>query len=251
MKKRMLFVLLGVTALAMSGCGVAQVESAAGMLVDSAEKVVGLGVSSGNQSSAIERWVGNLAGSVANFEIEADLDIDKIYYDIETAITDQLADKLVQEVQNMVNEELKEVGMTVEIREDGSTKIETETGIGVTQKEDGSLQIEATEGEIEQLDGNWPENEFTKQVPKPSFDATAANTQEKSFSVAFVNTKVEDIRNYVEELKKAGFTVDAANKDVEVFGVIAYAYTASNGKGYKVEVTYAQDMCGMTITKEQ
>ena len=25
---------------------------------------------------------------------------------------------------------------------------------------------------------------------------------------------------------------------------------ASNGKGYKVEVTYAADMCGMTITKE-
>ena len=250
MKKGCLFVLLGVAAMALSGCGVAQVESAANMLVDSAEKVAGLASSSGGQASAVERWVGNLAGSVANFEVEADLDIDKIYSDIETAITEQLEDKLLQEVQNMVNEELKEVGMTVEIKEDGSTKIQTETGIGVTQREDGSLEIEATEGEIEQLDGNWPENEFTKQVPKPELQPTAANTQEKSFSVAFVDAKVEDIRNYVEELKKAGFTVDAANKDVEVFGVVAYAYTASNGNGYKVEVTYAQDMCGMTITRE-
>ncbi len=250
MKKRGLLVLLGVAAMAMSGCGVAQVESAAGMLVDSTEKVAGLATSSGSQGSAIERWVGNLAGSVANFEVDVDLDIDKIYSDIETAITEQLADKLLQEVQNMVNEELKEVGMTVEIKEDGSTKIQTETGIGVTQKEDGSLEIEATEGEIEQLDGNWPKNDFTKQVPKPDFQPTAANTQEKSFSVAFVDAKVEDIRNYVEDLKKAGFTVNATNKDVEVFGVVAYAYTASNGNGYKVEVTYAQDMCGMTITKE-
>ena len=250
MKKRMLWVLLGVAAMALSGCGVAQVESAANMLVDSAEKVAGLASSSGSQGSAVERWVDNLAGSVTNFEIEADLDIDKIYSDIEAAITDQLADKLVQEVQNMVNEELKEVGMTVEIKEDGSTKITSETGIGVTQKEDGSLEIEAAEGEIEQLDGNWPENEFTKQVPKPSFQPTAANTQSKAFSVAFVDASVEDIRNYVEELKAAGFTVNDTNKDVEVLGVVAYAFTASNGKGYKVEVTYAQNMCGMTITKE-
>lgn len=250
MKKRVFWVLFGVAAMALSGCGVAQVESAANMLVDSAEKVAGLASSSDGQASAVERWVGNLAGSVANFEVEADLDIDKIYSDTETAITEQLEDKLLQEVQNMVNEELKEVGMTVEIKKDGSTKIQTETGIGVTQREDGSLEIEATEGEIEQLDGNWPKNDFTKQVPKPDFQPTAANTQEKSFSVAFVDAKVEDIRNYVEELKNAGFTVNATNKDVEVFGVVAYAYTASNGNGYKVEVTYAQDMCGMTITRE-
>ena len=250
MKKTWLFVLLGVAAMTLSGCGVAQVESAAGMLMDSAEKVAGLASSSGSQESAVERWVGNLAGSVTNFEIEADLDIEKIYTDIETAITDQLADKLVQEVQNMVNEELKEVGITVEIKEDGSTKIETEIGIGVTQKEDGSWEVEAPEGEIEELDGDWPENEFTKQVPKPSFDATAANTQDKSFSVAFVDTNVEDIRAYVEELKNAGFTVDASNKDVAVFGVVAYSYKASNGAGYRVEVTFAEKMCGMTITKE-
>jgi hypothetical protein len=52
------------------------------------------------------------------------------------------------------------------------------------------------------------------------------------------------------KLKKAGFTVDAESKDVEMFGMVAYSYIASNGKGYKVEVTYAADMCGMTITKE-
>ena len=217
--------------MALSGCGVAQVESAANMLVDSAEKVAGLASSSDGKSSAVERWAGNLAGSVANFEVEADLDIDKIYSDIETAITEQLEDKLLQEVQNMVNEELKEVGMTVEI------------------KEDGSWEVEAKEGEIEELDGDWPENEFTKQVPKPSFDATAANTQEKSFSVAFVDTNVDDIRAYVEELKNAGFTVNATNKDVEVFGVVAYSYKASNGAGYSVEVTFAEKMCGLTITK--
>lgn len=250
MKKGCLFVLLEIAAMALSGCGMAQVESAANMLVDSAEKVAGLASSSGGQASAVERWAGNLAGSVANFEVDADLDMDKIYSDIEASITEQLADRLAEEVQEMVNEELKEVGMTVEIKEDGSTKIQTETGIGVTQKEDGSLEIEASEGEIEQLDGNWPENEFTKQVPKPELQPTAANIQEKSFSVAFVDAKVEDIRDYVEELKEAGFTVDATNKDVEVFGVVAYAYTASDGAGYKVEVTYAQDMCGLTITKE-
>lgn len=250
MKKGCLFVLLGVATMALSGCGMAQVESAANMLVDSAEKVVGLASSSNGQASAMERWADNLAGSVSNFEIEADLDIDKIYSDIETAITEQLADKLVQEVQEMVNEELKEIGITVEIKEDGSTKIETEIGIEVTQKDDGSWEVEVPEGEIEELDGNWPKNDFTKQVPKPSFGPTAANTQEKSFSVAFVDAKVEDIRNYVEELKAAGFTVNAENKDVEVFGVVAYSYKASNGEGYRVEVTYAQDMCGLIITKE-
>lgn len=250
MKKKGFLVMLGVVAMAMSGCGIAQVESAAGMLVDSAEKVAGLAASSGNESSAVERWIDNLAGSVTNFEIEADLDIDKIYSDIETAITEQLADKLAKEVQEMVNEELKEIGIVVEVKEDGSTKVETGMGIDVTQKEDGSWNVEATEGEIEELDGNWPKNEFTKQVPKPDFQPTAANTQEKSFSVAFVDAKVEDIRNYVEELKKDGFTLNAENKDVEVFGVVAYSYKASNEDGYRVEVTYAQNMCGLTITRE-
>ena len=250
MKKGCLFVLLGIAAMALSGCGMAQVESAANMLVDSAEKVAGLASSSGGQASAVERWAGNLAGSVANFEVDVDLDMDKIYSDIEASITEQLADRLAEEVQEMVNEELKEIGIVVEINEDGSTKVETEMGIEVTQKEDGSWNVEATEGEIEELDGNWPENEFTKQVPKPKFQPTAANTQEKSFSVAFVDAKVEDIRNYVEELKNAGFTVNAENKDVEVFGVVAYSYKASNEAGYLVEVTYAQDMCGLTITKE-
>lgn len=250
MKKTWILVLLGAATLAMSGCGIEKVESAAGMLVGSAEKVAELAASTGGQSSAVERWVENLTGSVQNFEIEADVDIDKIYTDIETAITDQLADKLVQEVQNMVNEELKEVGITVEIKEDGSTKIETEIGIEVTQKEDGSWEVEVPEGEIEELDGDWPDNEFTKQVPKPTFDAKAANTQDKSFSVAFVDTNVEEIRAYVEVLKNAGFTVDATNKDVEVFGVVAYSYKASNGAGYRVEVTFAESMCGMIITKE-
>ena len=250
MKKRILFVLLGTAAMALSGCGVAQVESAALMLVDTVDKVAGLASSSGEQASAVERWAGNLAGSVANFEVDVDLDMEKIYSDIEASITDQLEEKLVQEVQNMVNEELKEVGITVELKEDGSTKVETGMGIEVTQKEDGTWNVEAKEGEIEELDGDWPENEFTKQVPKPSFDATAANTQDKSFSVAFVDTNVEVIRAYVEELKNAGFTVDASSKDVEVFGVVAYSYKASNGAGYRVEVTFAEKMCGMTITKE-
>lgn len=250
MKKRILFVLLGVGAMALSGCGMAQVESAANMLVDSVDAVAGLATSSGSQASAVERWAGNLADSVANFEVDVDLDIDKIYSDIEASITEQLADKLVQEVQEMVNEELKEIGITVEVKEDGSTKVGTEMGIEVTQKEDGSWNVEATEGEIEELDGNWPENNFTKQVPKPDFQPTAANTQEKSFSVAFVDAKVEDIRNYVEELKNVGFTVNVENKDVEVFGVVAYSYKASNEAGYRVEVTYAQDMCGLIITKE-
>ena len=250
MNKKYILVVIGAAVMALSGCGVAQVESAAGMLVESAEKVAGLAASSGGQPSAMERWMDNLAGSVTDFEIEAELDIDKIYSDIETAITEQLADKLVQEVQNMVNEELQEVGIVVEISSDGSAKIETEAGIGVTQKEDGTLEIVAAEGEFEQLDGEWPKNEFTKQVPKPELKPTAANIQDKSFSVAFVDATVEDIRNYVEELKKAGFTVDATNKDVEIMGVLAYAYVASNEKGYKVEVTYAQTMCGMTITKK-
>jgi hypothetical protein len=138
----------------------------------------------------------------------------------------------------------------MEVKEDGSTTFTHNSGGEITQKEDGSWDVTYTEGTVEQLDGNWPDNEFTKQVPKPKFQPTAANIQDKTFSVAFVDTKVEDIRDYVEELKKAGFTVDATNKDVEMFGMAAYSYTASNGAGYKVEVTYAADMCGMTITKE-
>ena len=106
------------------------------------------------------------------------------------------------------------------------------------------------DGSTGQLGGDWPSNEFTKQVPKPPFELTAASTEESAFSVAFLGVDLDDLRDYVEELKNKGFTEDVESEDTEVFGIVMFTYAASNSKGYRVEVTSAVGVCGLTITKE-
>lgn len=246
MKKKWGALLIGIIALGLSGCGassVGNVEDVAGMLVDSGQTMVGLATPTNGQPAAVERWITGMAGSVQNFDVELDIDYKEVYSNIEVKIVERLTQKLVAD-------ELETIGITVETKEDGSTTFSAGNGSEITQKADGTWEVTYVEGTVEQLDGDWPDNEFTKQVPRPEFQPTAAMTNENVFSVAFVGTNVTEIRSYVEILKSAGFTVNAEEKDVEVFGMIAYSYAASNESGYRVEVTYASDMCGMTITKE-
>lgn len=159
-------------------------------------------------------------------------------------------DELPSNLQDQVQAELKEEGVEIQTNSDGSTTYVSEDGSEVTQNEDGTWVITNEDGSTGQLGGEWPSNEFTKQVPKPPFELTAASTEESAFSVAFLGVDLDDLRDYVEELKDKGFTKDVESEDTEAFGIVMFTYAASNSKGYRVEVTSAVGVCGMTITKE-
>jgi len=93
----------------------------------------------------------------------------------------------------------------------------------------------------------WPENEFTKQVPKPKFETTLGVPTGTAFSIVCMAT-VDQLKDYVKDLRRAGFKKNASTTDEKT----GYSYMASNSKGYTVEVSYSNmfgGMATMTIKK--
>jgi len=102
-----------------------------------------------------------------------------------------------------------------------------------------------------QFSANWPENEFVKQLPKPDFETAPSEQNEMVYSVVCAAT-VDQLKDYVESLKKTGFVKNADTIDENAFGMVAYIYTASNVEGYIVEVNYSNmlgSLTTLTITK--
>jgi len=96
----------------------------------------------------------------------------------------------------------------------------------------------------------WPENEFTKQVPKPKFETSVGMSEGNEF-VAICVATVDEMKDYVKDLKRAGFTKNDDTTDQNAFGMVVYSYKASNGRGYTVEVNYTSIMniSSVKITK--
>ena len=94
----------------------------------------------------------------------------------------------------------------------------------------------------------WPENEFTKQVPKPKFETGLGFSDDSSFGI-LTSATVDQLKDYVKDLKKAGFSKNASTTDESIFGLTVYTFEAGNGRGYKVEVNYTMGMSAITIKK--
>ena len=150
--------------------------------------------------------------------------------------------------QAFVEQGLKD-GYTVEFGADGTTTVTDQDGTVMIQNPDGSWDITDADGTIGQFGGDWPENDFTKQVPRPDFEITGCTEDENFFDVAFANVDLDAVKAYAEKLKKAGFTVDP---DELTAGEDTYAYSAENKDGYEVELFYyggASPWAGFRISK--
>jgi len=95
----------------------------------------------------------------------------------------------------------------------------------------------------------WPDNEFTKQVPNPKFETTLGGVSSETEFVTLCSASIDELKAYVKDLKAAGFTKSADTTDTSAFGITVYNYTASNSKGYKVEVNSAIGINSITISK--
>lgn len=143
----------------------------------------------------------------------------------------------------------KEDGYDASFGADGSLTIkDPESGETYVQKPDGTWTFQSEDGGEAQLGGNWPDNEFTKLLPKPGFALMAANTDDRGFSVAFSDATIEQMRDYAEQVKAAGFNQNATIEDQEVMGMVIFNFSASNADGYTVEVFSASGTSGITIT---
>ncbi|MBP5662323.1 MAG: hypothetical protein J6X30_04110 [Clostridia bacterium] len=140
-------------------------------------------------------------------------------------------------------------GFDVSFGADGSMTVKDKDGTIFVQKSDGTWTMQGEDGQSAQLGGDWPDNEFTRLVPKPDFKLAGASTSDDGFSAAFQSVNADQIKAYAEKVKANGFTVDAEEEDQNVYGVVVYTYSAYNADGYHVEVTFASGTGGITIGK--
>ena len=141
-------------------------------------------------------------------------------------------------------------GLDISFGADGSTTIvDTNDGTTVTQKPDGTWVVKDADGGEGQIGGDWPDNEYTKLVPKPSFELYAAVIEDETFSVMFTNATIEQIKAYAEQVKAAGFNLNEELTDENVMGMVIYSFATENADGYTVEITSANGTSALTISK--
>jgi len=91
-------------------------------------------------------------------------------------------------------------------------------------------------GDDTDFTAQWPDNQFTRQVPKPDFAVSFGSISETEYVALSDIVTVQQLRNYVIKLQKAGFSQNAESTDEYVFGLSLFSYVADNGKGYQVDV---------------
>lgn len=163
--------------------------------------------------------------------------------------TDTIYGQLDEASKQQIISDLAKDGYEASFGADGSMTIVDPDGTTMVQKPDGTWVVKDEDGGEGQIGGDWPDNEFTKLIPKPDFELFAANTETDSFSVAFTSATVEQIRDYAAKVKAAGFNINEEVEDQEVMGMVIYSFTAENADGYTVEITSANGTSALTISK--
>ena len=163
--------------------------------------------------------------------------------------TDVVYSELDEATKQQIIDEAKKDGVDVSFGADGSMTVVDTDGTTVVQKPDGNWVVKDADGGEGQIGGDWPDNEFTKLVPKPSFELYAAAVDGDTFSVLFTNATIEQLKAYAEQVKAAGFNLNEELTDQNVMGMVIYTFSAENADGYSVEIFSASDSSGMRIDK--
>ncbi len=163
--------------------------------------------------------------------------------------TDIIFGKKSEEVKNDIIEAGKSMGIDVSFDSEGKMTIDDGKGTIVRQNTDGSWMVKDANGSWAQLGGEWPDNEFTRQVPKPEFTLVGAALDNDNFAVAFNNVTLEQIKAYAEKIKDSGFNLNVDVQDKTVLGVTMYTFEADNAAGYHVTIKIVSGVSGLTISK--
>ena len=176
-----------------------------------------------------------------------DIDIDSIMSG--NGSTDTVYGQLDEASKQQIISDLAKDGYEASFGADGSMTIVDPDGTTMVQKPDGTWVVKDADGGEGQIGGDWPDNEFTKLIPKPNFELFAANTETDSFSVAFMSATIEQIKDYAAKVKAAGFNINEEVEDQEMMGMVFYSFTAENADGYTIEITSANGTSSITISK--
>ncbi len=152
-------------------------------------------------------------------------------------------------VRQRIIDSAKANGFEVSFGPDGTMTVKDGDGSVFEQGSDGTWSQQNDNGQGAQIGGEWPDNEFTRLLPRPDFPLSGSALTESDFTAAFNSVDVDSIRAYADRVKAKGFTVDAEETDQNVYGVTLYTYSAYNDEGYQVEITFASGTCGVTVSK--
>jgi hypothetical protein len=126
-------------------------------------------------------------------------------------------------------------GLEMDVRNDGESKTSTELRVRTN-----NMSIKTEDG-YGQFGGEWPDNEyardFLRQLPKPNNMPFKSLTLDKDeYGIIFKDSvTLEQMRDYAEEVKKRGFTINPEGKYDPSLSF--FYYKARNAEGYRVHIT--------------
>ena len=102
--------------------------------------------------------------------------------------------------------------------------------------------------DVERFTGidEYPDNEFTRLLPRPDFPIDGGYTGKAYFTFFAEKMSAADAKAYVEQLKSAGFNKEVLDSDEDDM----YMFTGQNGDGYSVFVVWFPD-AGGTVSIEK
>ncbi|MBP5271286.1 MAG: hypothetical protein ILO42_10050 [Clostridia bacterium] len=136
---------------------------------------------------------------------------------------------------------------------DGTIRI---TGSGTTRLTvlpDGSVEGVDDDGKPFgfAVDGNWPDTELGRSVPKADFKIGMTSDEGDILTVSFTGVTIEAAAEYGKKLAESGFTADAAETDLRDRGI--YSYSGSNSDGIRAEFVFMDSAgtytCGLVVEK--
>ncbi|NCB09674.1 MAG: hypothetical protein EOM73_16140 [Bacteroidia bacterium] len=96
----------------------------------------------------------------------------------------------------------------------------------------------------------WPKTGLAQKLPEPEFGQLAGVTETPDeFCAAFAEVSQDDLREYIKQIKGAGFTVDAETSDHEYMGIEMYKYSAQNAEGLIFTISGTAGTCTITLTE--
>jgi hypothetical protein len=102
-----------------------------------------------------------------------------------------------------------------------------------------------------QFSGEWPDNEYTRRIPRPDIPFNLATVDPKRHRLGVLFKKNDGVFNamkgYVEKLKAHGYTNNAESKEKTANGQPFFSYSAYDGAGYLVQVSCWGDGCRLGL----
>lgn len=176
------------------------------------------------------------------------LSLDVILNYIETGSTELFEPHVLSlSEQQELRESVEKNGGTISFDGDGTVRITGQGQTSIVLHPDGTYTAvdedgnEFSSGDLHE----WPDDRFGNAVPTPEFPIQMVYSDEKGLDSLFENVTLDQIKDYAEKLKNAGYVQDSDVIDMPDFGM--YSFSGNNGE-LRVEINYMDSQGTVTAS---